>query len=159
MSVECGAESGRVGSGLIERVRVCATGRQSLGEEYCDIIQVKSSTNEPATLIERALLIASHVLVPYVLATNIRRLSAEWRSHITRGIAFAERLHLAIFYCSGTFYNISKRFFSIHYVGAIAVPDADRDCSADWIDDWIGFDRSITARSIIKGHSITSWAS
>jgi len=119
VSVECGAESGRVGSGLIERVRVCATGRQSLGEEYCDIIQVKSSTNEPATLIERALLIASHVLVPYVLATNIRRLSAEWRSHITRGIAFAERLHLAIFYCSGTFYNISKRFFSIHYVGAI----------------------------------------
>ncbi|BGP29506.1 peroxisome bioproteinsis factor 10 [Rhodotorula toruloides] len=51
-------------------------GSQTLGEEYCDIMQYQNKDGRPPTLSRRAALVALHVLFPYVLGrtyANIRR--------------------------------------------------------------------------------------
>ncbi|SCV72678.1 BQ2448_4215 [Microbotryum intermedium] len=43
-------------------------GSQTLGEEYCDILQYDVKTRKPASLRKRGLLISLHIIFPYVAA-------------------------------------------------------------------------------------------
>ncbi|KAK4703638.1 peroxin-10, partial [Phenoliferia sp. Uapishka_3] len=51
-------------------------GSQTLGEEYCDIMQYSVRTRKPPTARRRALLLSLHILLPYIISraySNVRR--------------------------------------------------------------------------------------
>ncbi|KPV76952.1 uncharacterized protein RHOBADRAFT_12226, partial [Rhodotorula graminis WP1] len=105
-------------------------GSQTLGEEYCDIMQYQASDRRTPTLPRRAALVLLHCLFPYCLARIYAKLR---RSLITRHesqqTAQAEDLpsfetltedylrsvHLAVFYLFGRYYNLSKRAVGIRF--------------------------------------------
>jgi peroxin-10 len=114
-------------------------GNQTLGEEYCDILQVRKNRAPYAKV--RLLLVLLHVGVPYTLSrlyeyltslsnsrTHPRKalisnyfpaLSAflkKYSPQIKETITTVQKIHLAIFYFSGTFYEFSKRILNINYV-------------------------------------------
>ena len=109
-------------------------GNQTLGEEYCNIVQV-SSGGAPSTY-RRAGAVLIQALGPYLfekllehvhwkLTTRAfsQRLSEETYERLTKIVGFCEetvstlsRLHLAVFYLRGIFYEVGKRMTSIRYV-------------------------------------------
>lgn len=120
-------------------------GKQTLGEEYCDVLQV-DGTNACPTLSTRVKLIAFALLVPYLAGVAVSRLNAatrpssgyragregeepesKWRlvvhGLLQRAIQvyndsrdFIKRLHLAVFYFTGSYYEMAKRLAGISYV-------------------------------------------
>ena len=78
-------------------------GTQTLGEEYCDILQVKYPVRLP-TQRERAALIFYHVFAPYIVERACMRLfSVQPRvaPHLRDLLPKLQRIHLAIFYFTG----------------------------------------------------------
>ncbi|KAF9979798.1 peroxisome biogenesis factor 10 [Modicella reniformis] len=49
-------------------------GMQTLGEEYCDIMQIKGSTGTSPSLVRRSALIFWHVLVPFIYSKGSQEL-------------------------------------------------------------------------------------
>ncbi|KAH8815466.1 Pex12 amino terminal region-domain-containing protein [Xylogone sp. PMI_703] len=121
-------------------------GNRTLGEEYCDIIQVEDDTGRLPELYRRAGYILTSVLVPYglhrilpgfrarvraKLESNLRRLS---RNNQEKSFSFwlqnylldnlntitspapLHALTLAVFYFSGSYYQLSKRIFGLRYI-------------------------------------------
>lgn len=96
----------------------------TLGEEYCDIVQVASQHQELPTLSRRIKLVSLQTLLPYVferaLAVILRRANPvhfqesmeKWRNLAQ----FLFRFHLALFYMNGSFLELSKRFAGIRYI-------------------------------------------
>lgn len=79
-------------------------GTQTLGEEYCDILQVKYPVRLP-TLWERAALIFCHVFLPYIVERAwIRLFAAQPRfvPQLRDILPKLQRMHLALFYFTGT---------------------------------------------------------
>jgi peroxin-10 len=128
-------------------------GNRTLGEEYCDVVQVRSPSGRLPSLRRRASYIAGSVLLPYALGrllpgfrTRIkkalearlrvlsrdgkgdRREARVWQyiiAHlgtITSG-APLHALTLAMFYFSGTYYEVAKRVLGLRYVFTRKVPD------------------------------------
>jgi len=115
-------------------------GRQTLGEEYCDIMQVKQNRLTSLFLSERFLLLMWQVLMPYVFNRIIKKLTVltqpqvsqnndliqisestkeSLTKHLPKIISFIDilkRLHIAIFYFSGIYYDIAKRFARVQYI-------------------------------------------
>lgn len=95
-----------------------------MGEEYCDIVQLDTLTNKPPSLLRRIALVFSRSLFPYFLDKGIvkltKRISSEnYRNIVDRLrnlIIFLERFHLALFYMSGQYLEISKRVNNIKYI-------------------------------------------
>ncbi|KAG0334142.1 peroxisome biogenesis factor 10 [Podila horticola] len=54
-------------------------GTQTLGEEYCDIMQIRSSTNTFPSLPRRSALVFWHVLVPYLYSKGSQELRKRTR--------------------------------------------------------------------------------
>ncbi|XP_033097863.1 peroxisome biogenesis factor 10-like [Anneissia japonica] len=112
------------------------SGLQTLGEEYVNIVQVKSTARKVPSINQRVVLVLLHALGPYVtdkvLALLERRIQSEWASSYLSAttrkvleqylpvlrylIKYILRAHLALFYLQGTFYHIAKRFTGIKYV-------------------------------------------
>jgi peroxin-10 len=106
--------------------------RQTLGEEYCDILMVKPSGKYmvPPSRLDRVMLLLWHVLLPYLLSRILDRLSplilgvggigqalVPRMLPVLRSIApKLSRAHLAIFYFDGKFYDFSKRMANIVYI-------------------------------------------
>ncbi|GAB5364080.1 hypothetical protein AAMO2058_000938600 [Amorphochlora amoebiformis] len=113
-------------------------GKQTLGEEYCDILQVDRSHRPPSKL-RRWCLVALQCLVPYIY----RRLSAAIRHHtdvdedsdsgahlgsVLRAycqalirvsqpfVEPARDLHTAIFYLFGRYLEIAKSLCGVEYI-------------------------------------------
>lgn len=93
-------------------------GTQTLGEEYCDILQVKYPVRLP-TLWERVALIFCHVFAPYIAERFFMRvfsMQPRFVPHLRDLLPKLQRMHLALFYFTGTFYDFSKRLTNIHYI-------------------------------------------
>jgi peroxin-10 len=136
-------------SHLSELLYLCITtllGNRTLGEEYCDVIQVEDDTSRLAGLGRRVGYIASVVFAPWILGKSLpalrRRLRSklEWnieharqrRRASTRALKLQEyllkhldtltspqpvyALSLATFYFTGAYYHLSKRLFGLRYV-------------------------------------------
>eukprot|EP00743_Colponemidia_sp_Colp-15_P010474 GILK01011534.1.p1 GENE.GILK01011534.1~~GILK01011534.1.p1 ORF type:complete len:287 (-),score=20.93 GILK01011534.1:603-1463(-) len=104
---------------LSKEIKLCADtmyaacqtglGRQTLGEEYCDLLQVTSTTQTPGNL-RRVWLVVLGSLGPYLRHRFIK--SQQWLSLLDSG----DKLHLALFYLFGVFYHVSKRLSGIRYI-------------------------------------------
>ncbi|GKT55215.1 pex2/Pex12 amino terminal region [Colletotrichum tofieldiae] len=134
-------------------------GNRTLGEEYCDLVQLHVGTDpesdDPAgalpTLPRRASYIATSVLLPYLLGRLLPSVRARLRSSLERTLSAAKPnasptrkvlaeyllanlpsltsaapLHaatLAVFYFTGTYYELAKRVLGLRYVFTRRVPD------------------------------------
>ncbi|KAL6924707.1 hypothetical protein ACHAPO_005517 [Fusarium lateritium] len=130
-------------------------GNRTLGEEYCDLVQIDARDGKLPAIDRRAGYVAASILLPYIAArilpglrARIRKLlqrrletlrkrdgqSATGReariwsyldqhlSSFTSGAPF-QAVILALFYFSGTYYQLSKRLLSLRYVFTRTVPD------------------------------------
>ena len=118
-----------------------AVGNQTLGEEYCNTVQVGSSQATPPKLaapgiVRRTLAILVQVVGPYVIEKYLeilyqwirgRSLSAPLTEsqyqQLERIVSFVDdlfrtcsQLHLALFYIQGLFYHFGKRVAGIRYL-------------------------------------------
>ncbi|KZL85153.1 pex2 pex12 amino terminal region [Colletotrichum incanum] len=134
-------------------------GNRTLGEEYCDLVQLHVGTDpesdDPSgalpTLPRRASYIATSVLLPYLLGRLLPSVRARLRSSLERtlsttkpntssarkilaeyllanlpSLTSAAPLHaatLAVFYFTGTYYELAKRVLGLRYVFTRRVPD------------------------------------
>jgi peroxin-10 len=113
---------------------------RTLGEEYCDILHVKSPGQQSPSLPRRAGFVATTVLLPYVLAKSLPKLRAKLRRKLATAasnpaakqsavkkyildnldtLTSTENLlavHLGVFYFTGAYYHISKRLWGLRYV-------------------------------------------
>ncbi|ORX95187.1 hypothetical protein K493DRAFT_260700 [Basidiobolus meristosporus CBS 931.73] len=119
-------------------------GSQTLGEEYCDILQVTTEAGTYPSLIRRALLVFLNVCAPYLAArglTSLRKTSRQrqlinaakteeqglkprvqkWLTEHSAKLqtfftTYVRSTHMAIFYFFGAYYHFSKRFTGIRYI-------------------------------------------
>jgi len=113
-------------------------GSQTLGEEYIDILQYSVKTKRLPTPVRRFLLVACHILLPFGVRrawTTLRKRAANDDSGESRLGTLLTRIgsilptyetvfgtnlravHLAVFYLTGRYYDLSKRLVGIRYVG------------------------------------------
>lgn len=121
-------------------------GNRTLGEEYCDIIQIEDDTLQLPAISRRAGYIITSILLPYSLnkilpsfrtriraklESNLRKLSRN-RNEASRSykiqsyllehlskITSPSPLHaltLTVFYFSGAYYQLSKRLWGLRYI-------------------------------------------
>ncbi|KAL2883688.1 peroxisome biogenesis factor 10 [Colletotrichum sp. CLE4] len=133
-------------------------GNRTLGEEYCDLVQLHVGTDDDPsgalpTLARRASYIATSVLLPYIAGRALPALRARLRTLLEPSssskpsskpastkeaikaylstnlpsLTSAAPLHaatLAIFYFTGTYYELAKRVLRLRYVFTRRVPDS-----------------------------------
>ena len=81
-------------SHLAELIYLCVTtllGNRTLGEEYCDVIQVESETLRLASLARRSGYIISVVFAPWMLGRTLPALRKKLRAKLERNIHKANR--------------------------------------------------------------------
>ncbi|KAL3417959.1 peroxisome assembly protein 10 [Phlyctema vagabunda] len=121
-------------------------GNRTLGEEYCDIIQIEDDTLKLPDISRRAGYILTSILLPYSLTkilptfrarirakleSNLRRLtrnvqhkslSYKLQSYFLRHLSTitspspVAALTLTVFYFTGSYYQLSKRLFGLRYI-------------------------------------------
>ena len=121
-------------------------GNRTLGEEYCDVMQVEDDTLRLVNFSRRLAYIASVVFAPWTLAKVLPALRRRLRAKLERNIERAGQkqksdsrttwlqeyllnnldaftslspiyaLSLAAFYFTGSYYHISKRLFGLRYI-------------------------------------------
>ncbi|TDZ74312.1 Peroxisome biogenesis factor 10 [Colletotrichum trifolii] len=130
-------------------------GNRTLGEEYCDLVQLHVSPSDPSgelpTLPRRASYILTSVLLPYLFSRLLPSVRAKLRNLLQTSLAkssspdttrqkltsyivanlpsltSAAPLHactLAVFYFTGTYYELAKRLLGFRYVFTRKVPDS-----------------------------------
>ena len=130
-------------------------GNRTLGEEYCDIIQIEDDTLKLPDISRRAGYILTSILLPYGLGrilpsfrtrirtkleSNLRRLtrnkhqksySFRIQSYLLDHLSTitspspVHALTLTIFYFSGAYYQLSKRIFGLRYIFTKRVDPSD----------------------------------
>ncbi|PNS20551.1 Peroxisome bioproteinsis factor 10 [Sphaceloma murrayae] len=121
-------------------------GNRTLGEEYCDIIQIEDSTLRLPSLLRRAGYILSSVLLPYSLSRLLPSLRRKLRAKLEATLRTSRQakhpptaihkvlsylltnidtitspspiyaLSLATFYFTGAYYHLSKRLWGLRYI-------------------------------------------
>lgn len=119
-------------------------GNRTLGEEYCDIIQISDDSLQLPAFFRRYGYIMSAVIVPYVLnrflpafrarvrlklEADLRRKSKSLSSNSQRLKAYilenlsaltspspVHALTLSVFYFTGSYYHLGKRLFGLRYI-------------------------------------------
>jgi len=121
-------------------------GNRTLGEEYCDIIQIEDDTLKLPAILRRVGYILTSILLPYSinkilpsfrtrirtkLESNLRRLSRNkqetsysfrFQSYLLDHLSTItspspiHALTLTIFYFTGSYYQLSKRIFGLRYI-------------------------------------------
>ena len=120
-------------------------GNRTLGEEYCDIVQVEGNTGRLPSAKQRAGYILSTILLPYSLTRILPVFRRRVRAFLERKLDQQETksgssrlaqiqhyilkhidtitspspiyaLSIAIFYFSGAYYHLSKRLFNLRYI-------------------------------------------
>lgn len=113
------------------------SGFQTLGEEYCNIVQVDSSRTKVPSTLRRGSLVLLYVFGPYIIEKILSKLEIWLRTSDTRpnglnastkkvlsifipvlrtAVLYTHRAHMAIFYLTGVFYHIAKRFTGVQYL-------------------------------------------
>lgn len=138
------ATEGRAVADILYLGLTTFVGNRTLGEEYCDILQVEEDSGRLPSLRHRAGYILTAVLLPYAssrilpLVRRLVRASLESRLALNPKAApsrFAAlqtyvldnldsitspaplyALSLATFYFSGAYYHLSKRLFGLRYI-------------------------------------------
>ncbi|MCJ1366668.1 peroxisome biogenesis factor 10 [Acarospora aff. strigata] len=129
-------------------------GNRTLGEEYCDIVQIEDDTLRLPSIYRRAGYILSSVLLPYGLTrllpafrhrlrqkleSSLRRnakkpksISSRTQSYILDHIdtltspSPVYALSLATFYFSGAYYHLGKRLFGLRYIFTRRIPPSEQ---------------------------------
>ena len=130
-------------------------GNRTLGEEYCDIIQISDHSLRLPAFSSRAGYILSAVLLPYTLTKILPRFRSRMRLKLETNLqrksslsrfAFSQRLQsyilenlstitssspiyaltLSIFYFTGSYYHLSKRFFGLRYIFTKRLPPSNQ---------------------------------
>ncbi|KAL8679323.1 MAG: hypothetical protein Q9186_004370 [Xanthomendoza sp. 1 TL-2023] len=118
-------------------------GNRTLGEEYCDIIQVQGEDGRAPAVGRRVGYILSCVVLPYVLTRALPAFRARVRMKLEARLREREKtrevtmpvekyvldnlgmitspspvyaLTLAVFYFTGGYYHLSKRVFGLRYI-------------------------------------------
>jgi peroxin-10 len=121
-------------------------GNRTLGEEYCDIIQVEDDTLKLPAISRRAGYILTSILLPYSLNKILPSFRGRIRSKLERNLQRLSRnkqqaftsykiqnyllkhlstitspsplhaLTLTVFYFSGAYYQLSKRLWGLRYI-------------------------------------------
>ncbi|KYQ96709.1 RING zinc finger-containing protein [Tieghemostelium lacteum] len=93
-------------------------GSQTLGEEYCNLRQIKDSSFSVPSLLDRSRLYIFNLLAPYLIRKSLPRLFQKYPKlyHLKEYFPNLERLHLALFYFNGSYFNFSKRLSNIRYI-------------------------------------------
>jgi len=94
-------------------------GTQTLGEEYCDILQVRYPPVRLPFKYERILLIIFNVGLPYIVEKMCALLYSWYPAvapHVADLLPKLQRFHLALFYFNGSFYEFSKRLAGMYYI-------------------------------------------
>ncbi|TPX35313.1 hypothetical protein SmJEL517_g02310 [Synchytrium microbalum] len=113
------------------------SGTQTLGEEYCDIMQITEGSLTVPSRLRQTFLVVAHVFLPYAveqasmwLRLQSRHLGLEntpyarfirQSSEIIPAIKsmwseYLRSIHLAWFYFTGSFYHVAKRISGIRYI-------------------------------------------
>lgn len=128
-------------------------GNRTLGEEYCDLVQIDGRDGKLPAVGRRATYIAGSILLPYLASrmfpgvrTRLRRVMErrldalrkqnkstsreakvwEYLSQHLASLTSAapfQAVILSLFYFSGTYYDLTKRLLSFRYVFTRKVPD------------------------------------
>ncbi|KAI4122527.1 MAG: hypothetical protein LQ338_005774 [Usnochroma carphineum] len=123
-------------------------GNRTLGEEYCDIIQVQAEDGKLPSVERRGGYILGCVVLPYALSKALPKLRARVRGKLEarlqeRGgrwlarytlenlgsITSPELIYattLAVFYFSGSYYHLSKRVFGLRYIFTRRLPEGEQ---------------------------------
>ena len=132
---------------ITELLYLCSTtliGNRTLGEEYCDIVQVQDKQFTVPSLLQRSGFIISSILLPYSVGKLLPRIKSLLERRLVRNLngAVQEKpvprqrvreyllnnidaitspslvygLSLAIFYFTGSYYHLSKRLFGLRYI-------------------------------------------
>jgi len=128
-------------------------GNRTLGEEYCDIVQVEDDSRQLPTIARRSGYILSAVLLPYglnrILPTFRRRIRAKLELTLKRGKKLSPAsqrfqayllanldtitspapiyaVSLAVFYFTGAYYHLGKRFLGLRYIFTRNVEPSDQ---------------------------------
>ncbi|KAL8901223.1 MAG: hypothetical protein Q9207_005306 [Kuettlingeria erythrocarpa] len=118
-------------------------GNRTLGEEYCDIVQVQGEDGRLPAVGRRGGYIMGCAVLPYVLTKALPKFRARVRLKLEKRLAREERkgeqggwlakyvldnlggitspslvyaVTLAVFYFSGSYYHLSKRVFGLRYI-------------------------------------------
>ncbi|KAL8848812.1 MAG: hypothetical protein Q9221_006190 [Calogaya cf. arnoldii] len=118
-------------------------GNRTLGEEYCDIIQVQAEDGRQPAIGRRTGYILSCVLLPYILTKTLPAFRAKARLKLEARLSRRTKaregglpiekyildnlgiitspspvyaLTLAAFYFTGSYYHLSKRLFGLRYI-------------------------------------------
>ncbi|KKA28643.1 hypothetical protein TD95_001877 [Thielaviopsis punctulata] len=132
----------RTAASLLYLALTTLLGNRTLGEEYCDVVPLHGTSGRLPSLRRRAVYIASSVLLPYALTKSMPALRTRARAFIVRHLARAaprsaearlwrylgthlstllstaptHAVTLALFYFSGTYYEVAKRVLGLRYV-------------------------------------------
>ena len=149
----------RTAASLLYFALTTLPGNRTLGEEYCDLVQLEGRTGRLPDLSRRAAYVLGSVLLPYLASRALPNLRQRLRRLIERRLATLQQqknqnpnqaasreariwsylLHhlssvtssapfhavtLAVFYFTGTYYELAKRVLSLRYVFTRDVPDS-----------------------------------
>ncbi|KAJ1930331.1 peroxisome biogenesis factor 10 [Tieghemiomyces parasiticus] len=108
-------------SKLIYYTTTTIQGAQTLGEEYCSIMQVDRHSMTYPTLLRRTVLVLFNTFGADLLTRTVRRMhvhfrelaqTKEWCDVLAENFT---AVHLMIFYFVGSYYDVSKRLTGIRY--------------------------------------------
>ncbi|KAH8675414.1 RING-1 like protein [Xylariales sp. PMI_506] len=140
------AES-RTAADLLYLCLTTLIGNRTLGEEYCDLVQVEGNAGALPALPRRAAYIAGSIIFPYALSKVLPGLRARIRAKLERNLARmrmqgkkaaswsykvqsyilahlssitstapVHAVSLALFYFSGSYYEVAKRLTGLRYI-------------------------------------------
>lgn len=114
------------------------SGFQTLGEEYCNIVQVDQTRTWVPSTMRRGCLVLLYVFGPYVIEKMIMKLERRLQSQenwpkglnhprireilstliplLRTAVVYTHRAHMALFYLRGVFYHIAKRITGVQYL-------------------------------------------
>ncbi|MCJ1443178.1 MAG: peroxisome biogenesis factor 10 [Stictis urceolatum] len=134
----------------------CTTliGNRTLGEEYCDIVQIEGNSRKLPAISRRSAYILSSVILPYVLERTLPGLRARIRVRLEsklsnkqiQDLTFSQKLQaytlenlqtitspaplyaigLSVFYFSGAYYHVSKRLAGLRYIFTKRIEPSDQ---------------------------------
>ncbi|KFA71913.1 hypothetical protein S40288_08747 [Stachybotrys chartarum IBT 40288] len=144
----------RTAAALLYFALTTLPGNRTLGEEYCDLVQVHiADAGKLPALKTRAAYVAGSILLPYAAGRLLPSLRARLRVVLTKRLeslrqkgraagrearvweyvvrhlssltssAPFQAASLALFYFSGTYYELTKRLLSLRYIFTKNVPD------------------------------------